>query len=300
LRKQDHTQMPKGADLFRMIIGVFGIGTSGPLIALSTMPIPALIFWRNLGAALITLPLAIKKKEWSNYHQAGLVWSFVAGVALGLHFFGFFIAMRYTSVAAGVALTALQPIFAALFLKMLGSHIPTKAWIGMAVSFAGVLLITGVDLSISFSSFLGDLAAILGAAIAAIYVLLGAKARQTISTATYTTVAYFASAITALPFVIYFGNDFFGYKNFEWLIVLGLIVGAQLLGHSMFNSVLKRVSPAVVSLIVFFEVPVGAILAFWWLGQTPPLGVLPGIVLILIGCAIVVLRVKVSEGQVSN
>ena len=63
----------------------------------------------------------------------------------------------------------------------------------------------------------------------------------------------------------------------------------------MFNSVLKRVSPAVVSLIVFFEVPVGAILAFWWLGQTPPLGVIPGIALILIGCAIVVLRVKISE-----
>lgn len=295
MRNQNHTQMPKGSDLVRMIIGVFGIGTSGPLIALSAMPIPALIFWRNLGGAIATLPLALKKKEWKKEHHQGLGWSFLAGLALGLHFFGFFIAMRYTSVAAGVALTALQPIFAALFLKLLGGHIPVKAWLGMTVSLLGVLLITGVDFSISFRAFLGDIAAIVGAALAAIYVMFGAKARESVSTASYTTVAYFASALVALPVVLILGNEMFNYQIFEWLIVLGLIIGAQLLGHSMFNNVLKRVSPAVVSLIVFFEVPVGAILAFWWLGQTPPLGVVPGIILILLGCSIVVLRTDVRE-----
>ncbi|MGA1099376.1 MAG: DMT family transporter [Candidatus Nanopelagicales bacterium] len=295
MRQQNHTQMPKGSDFFRMVVGVFGIGTSGPLIALSSMPIPALIFWRNLGGAIATLPLALRKKEWAKEHRSGLGWSFVAGIALGLHFFGFFIAMRYTSVAAGVALTALQPIFAALFLKLLGSHIPTKAWVGMTVSLLGVLLITGVDFSISIQAFLGDVAAIIGAALAAIYVMFGAKARETVSTASYTTVAYLASALVALPVVLILGNEMFNFQISEWFIVFGLIVGAQLLGHSMFNSVLKRVSPAVVSLIVFFEVPVGAILAFWWLGQAPPLGVIPGIVLILLGCAIVVLRTEISE-----
>jgi drug/metabolite transporter (DMT)-like permease len=203
--------------------------------------------------------------------------------------------MRYTSVAAGVALTALQPIFAALFLKLLGSHIPTKAWVGMTVSLFGVLLITGVDFSISIQAFLGDVAAIIGAALAAIYVMFGSKARETVSTASYTTVAYFASAFVALPVVLILGDEMFNFQISEWFIVFGLIVGAQLLGHSMFNSVLKRVSPAVVSLIVFFEVPVGAILAFWWLGQAPPLGVIPGIVLILLGCAIVVLRTEISK-----
>lgn len=295
MRQQNHTQMPKGSDFFRMVVGVFGIGTSGPLIALSSMPIPALIFWRNLGGAIATLPLALRKKEWAKEHRSGLGWSFIAGIALGLHFFGFFIAMRYTSVAAGVALTALQPIFAALFLKLLGSHIPTKAWVGMTVSLLGVLLITGVDFSISIQAFLGDVAAIIGAALAAIYVMFGAKARETVSTASYTTVAYFASALVALPIVLILGDELFNFEISEWFIVLGLIVGAQLLGHSMFNSVLKRVSPAVVSLIVFFEVPVGAILAFWWLGQAPPLGVIPGIVLILLGCAIVVLRTEISK-----
>jgi drug/metabolite transporter (DMT)-like permease len=88
------------------------------------------------------------------------------------------------------------------------------------------------------------------------------------------------------------GNQILSFSAKEWWILLGLIFGAQLLGHSMFNSALKRVSPAIVSLIVFFEVPVSAVLAAWWLGQKPPLGIIPGIVLILTGCVLVVTRTR--------
>ena len=88
------------------------------------------------------------------------------------------------------------------------------------------------------------------------------------------------------------GNELIKFELTEWFILLGLIFGAQLLGHTMFNSVLKRVSPAVVSLIVFFEVPVSSILAIWWLDQRPPVGVIPGIALILMGCVMVVMRTR--------
>jgi drug/metabolite transporter (DMT)-like permease len=92
-------------------------------------------------------------------------------------------------------------------------------------------------------------------------------------------------------------NEIFSFEQNEWLILLGLILGAQLLGHTMFNSALKRVSPAVVSLIVFFEVPVSAVLAAWWLNQTPPIGVIPGIALILIGCILVVTRTRGAKSD---
>jgi drug/metabolite transporter (DMT)-like permease len=95
-----------------------------------------------------------------------------------------------------------------------------------------------------------------------------------------------------LPVALIAGNEIFTFSAKEWWIVLGLIVGAQLLGHSMFNSVLKRVSPAVVSLIVFFEVPVSALLAVWWLDQKPPVAIIPGIALILAGCVLVVTRTR--------
>jgi drug/metabolite transporter (DMT)-like permease len=280
--------MPARPDLIRLGLGIIGIGTSGPLIALSTMPILTLIFWRNLGGSLATLPFALRHSR----DRVGVKWALIAGVLLALHFVGFFLAMRWTTVAAGTALVALQPIFAALFVKLSGGLIPSKAWLGMIVSFIGVGLVAGVDLQISYKAFLGDLAAIISAALAAAYIMAGSKAQRTLETTTYTTICYFICSMTALPMALIAGNEIFSFSAKEWWILLGLILGAQLLGHSMFNSALKRVSPAIVSLIVFFEVPVSAVLAFWWLGQKPPAGIIPGIVLILIGCILVVTRTR--------
>jgi drug/metabolite transporter (DMT)-like permease len=292
-RINQHTAIPARPDLIRLGIGIIGIGTSGPLIAMSTMPVLTLIFWRNLGGSLLTLPFALRHSR----DKAGVKWAVIAGVVLALHFVGFFLAMRMTTVAAGTALAALQPIFAALFVKLSGGHIPSTAWLGMIVSFVGVVLVSGVDLQISVKSFLGDLAALVSAALAAAYIIAGSKAQRTLETTTYTTICYFVCSITALPMALIAGNQIFSFSAKEWWILLGLILGAQLLGHSMFNSVLKRVSPAIVSLIVFFEVPVSAVLAAWWLDQRPPLGIIPGIVLILAGCILVVTRTRGSSND---
>ncbi|CAB5239588.1 unannotated protein [freshwater metagenome] len=281
-------EVPSRPDLIRLGVGIIGIGTSGPLIALSTMPIPTLIFWRNLGGSIVTLPFALRHKA----DRTGLRWAVLAGFILALHFIGFFLAMRLTTVAAGTAMVALQPIFAALFVRMTGGHIPSRAWLGMVVSFFGVLLISGVDLHISVRSFMGDVAALVSAALAAIYMMAGSRARQTLENTSYTTVCYFVCAITALPMAIFGGYQVLHFSTRQWWIVIGLIVGAQILGHSMFNAALKRVSPAVVSLIIFFEVPVSSVLAMWWLDQSPPAGVIPGIILILTGCVLVVMRTR--------
>ena len=287
--------MPGKSDLIRLGVGILGIGSSGPLIALSTMPIPTLIFWRNLGGALFTAPFALKHA----LDRKGVKWALAAGVVLALHFIGFFMAMRMTSVAAGTALVALQPIFAAFFVKVSGGHIPSKAWLGMVVSFIGVLFISGIDLSLDRRSFLGDIAAIVSAALAALYVMWGSKAQQTLETTSYTSICYGMCAVTSLPIAIIGGYEILHFAAKEWWVLLALIGGAQILGHSMFNSALKRVSPAVVSLIVFFEVPVAAIGAKVFNIANQPSGfIVPGIILILVGCAMVVLRTRPDKTTV--
>jgi drug/metabolite transporter (DMT)-like permease len=259
------------------------------------MPVVTLIFWRNLGGALAIAPFAFKHRK----NRDGMTWAVLGGFVLAMHFIAFFLAMRLTTVAAGTALVALQPIFAALFLRIRGGHIPSRAWLGMVVSFSGVVLISGVDLNISLRSFAGDVAAIVSAALAAIYVLIGSKAQQSLETSSYTAICYATCAITALPIMLIGGFQIWNFNGNEWWLVIGLIVFAQLLGHNMFNSALKRVSPAVVSLIIFFEVPVASVLAIWWLDQTPPIGILPGIVLILGGCALVVLRTRSTRVELA-
>jgi drug/metabolite transporter (DMT)-like permease len=253
------------------------------------MPIPTLIFWRNLGGALVTAPFALKH----SLDRRGVKFSITAGVLLALHFIGFFMAMRMTSVAAGTALVALQPIFASIFIKVSGGHIPSRAWFGMAISFIGVLLISGIDFSLDRRSFVGDIAAIVSAALAALYVMFGSKAQESLETTSYTSICYGMCAVTAFPIVVIGGYEFLHFAAHEWWVLLALIGGAQILGHSMFNSALKRVSPAVVSLIVFFEVPVAALLAqIFKIGNQPSGLIIPGVILILTGCTLVVLRTR--------
>lgn len=295
MKQHDHTAIPAAKDLGLLSLGVIGVGTSGPVIAASTMPVPSLIFWRNLGGAAMMLPFAIRNREWqTSDERRAIALSSSAGVLLAMHFICFFFAMRLTSVAAGTALAALQPVFTALYIRFRGGIIPRRAWGGMLIAFLSVLLITGVDSQISLRNLAGDLLALLGAALAAGYTLIGSKAQQKVSTATYTTACYLTCAITALVIAIASGNQFLHFEARQWWLVVAIILGAQFLGHTMFNMALRRVSPVIVALVVFFEVPVSAIIAFFWLGQVPPAGIIPGIIGLLIGCGIFVSRAKVA------
>jgi drug/metabolite transporter (DMT)-like permease len=291
VRDRDHTKLPSGKELGLLSLVIIGIGTSGPVIALGTMPIVALIFWRNLGGVFLVAPWANWRQDLRNPKiRRAIYQAIIAGLALALHFFGFFLAMRLTSVATGTALTALQPIFATYFVRLLGGHIPKRVWVGMIVAFIGVLVITGVDFQISKRAFLGDLAAIGCAAVAAIYVIIGARIRETMSTATYTSIVYLTCAVFSFAIALIAKVPLLGYPAKEWFYLLSLIVGAQIMGHTILNFTLRSVSPAIASIVVFFEVPVSSLLAFWWLGQLPPVGTIPGLVLILVGCAVFVMR----------
>ena len=301
MKDQDHTKLPTGRDIPFLILGVLGIGSSGPIIAKAIMPIPTMIFWRNLVGALMMMPFAFARGEWKSKAQLNAIrWSILAGTLLATHFICFFWAMKLTSVATGVALTATQPIFAALFIKLAGGHIPKKSIGGMVIAFLSVVAITGIDLNISLRAFQGDLLAVFGGAVGAGYLIIGASAQKVISTSTFTTVCYSTCAILIFPVVLLTNSDLTGYSGTQWLLLAGLIIGAQFLGHTLFNFTLKRVSPAVVSLVVFFEVPVSALLAFAWLGQQPPAGTIPGIIGLLFGCTLFVLRSNQLENKLND
>jgi drug/metabolite transporter (DMT)-like permease len=57
----------------------------------------------------------------------------------------------------------------------------------------------------------------------------------------------------------------------------------------MFNYALHRTSATTVSVLILLETPGAALLAWVWLGQTPRVSALPGLALLLIGVAVVIL-----------
>lgn len=212
----------------------------------------------------------------------------LSGVLLGAHFGTWIPSISYTTVASSVALVATQPVWAALLARWRGEAVHRDVWIGIGIALAGVLVLSGVDLAISTRALFGDVLAVIGGMLAAAYVTVGAEARRTLSTATYTTGCYATAAFVLLVACLVARRPLTGYDAETWLAIGGLVVGAQLLGHTLFNRVLRRLSPTTVSVSILFEVVGAAVLAALWFGERPPLAALPAGVLVLVGVYFVV------------
>src|SRR5262249_10160998 len=151
-----------------------------------------------------------------------------------------------------------------------GRRLGTWTWVGIGTAVAGAALATGADLRAAGPALWGDLLALAGAVMAAIYMSFGERARVTISTTTYTVVCYSVCAAVILLVCLVFRVPLSGYPAGAWVALVALTIGPQLLGHSMFNFALRRVSATTVSVVGLIEVPGAAIVAAVWLHQLPP------------------------------
>ena len=281
---------PPAPDVVRLGVAVLFISLSGPMIAATAAPVLAIAFWRCLIGSGITGVWVIARR-WSSLGaltRREIRLTVIAGVFLGLHFATWIPSLTLTTIAASTALVATQPIWAALIARATGVRISSRVWIGIAIAFSGVIVLTGVDLSVDPAHLWGDALALVGAVFSAAYVSVAERVRKTVDTSTMTFVLYAVSAVTILPLVFIFGQQLVGFDAQAWALILAVTLGAQLLGHSMMTRVLSSTSATVVSLAILFEMPGATLVAAIWLGQVPPLALLPAAALILAGLVIVI------------
>jgi drug/metabolite transporter (DMT)-like permease len=283
-------ERPPTRDIGLLLLAVCAVSTSGPLIAAAAAPALAIAFWRNAMASGVLTPIALlrcraelrglSKREWRL--------AVAAGALLAAHFATWVPSLTYTSVASATALVATQPIFNGLLARAQGHHIPTRAWVGIAIAVAGAMALTGADVSVSGRALAGDALAFAGGALAAAYVAVGGEVRRSVSTTTYTTICYGTSAVLLLVVCLAARIDLSGYDGTTWLQLAALTVGPQLLGHSVINRVLRTTPATVVSLAILLEVPGAALVAWLALDQHPSVAAIPGLALLLIGLAVVI------------
>lgn len=281
---------PQGRDLLFLGIAVAFISTSGPLIAVTAAPALAIAFWRCFLGSVAMMPWVLwrRRREFAALDRREWKLIVIAGLFLAAHFATWIPSLRFTTVASSTALVATQPIWAALIARARGSHVPGSAWVGIGVAMIGILALTGVDASIDPRSLIGNGLALLGAILAAAYVTVGAQVRQSVSTVTMTFILYAVSAI-ALLIVCVIGNQALtGYSMQAWIYILLLTVGSQLLGHTLINRALATTSATIASLAILFEMPGSTLIAALWIGQIPPLAILPAVALLFAGLVIVI------------
>ena len=277
-------------DLTALAIAIVAVSSSGPMIAACAAPALAIAFWRCFIGATVTAPLAwLKNQEiWRNLTKRDLVGAALAGFFLGLHFAAWIPSLRYTSIAAATAIVATQVVCAALIAHGLCVKAPGKEWFGIAISLIGVIMLTGIDVSLNPTALIGDLLALLGAMFAAAYMTVGQRVRKNIPTSVYTTLVYAAAAAVLLVFVLVSDSPLTGYAARDWILILGLTAIAQLLGHTLMNMALRSLSATTISLAILLEMPGAVLIAWFWPGQQPPWQIFPAVVLIMTGLVIVI------------
>ncbi|SCL44789.1 Threonine/homoserine efflux transporter RhtA [Micromonospora eburnea] len=278
-----------------LVLAVTAVSSSAPLVAFAAAPALAVAFWRNLLSAAVLGPFSVAGRRAEIRaltvgagRREGL-YCVLSGVALAAHFATWMPSAQLTTVAAATALGATQPVWQGLIARWQGRRLPLAVWAGIGVAVLGAVLATGADFTVSGRAFTGDLLAIVGGLFAAVYTAFGERARATISTTTYTTICYGVCAAILLVVCLVGGVPLHGWAAGTWWAILGLVAGAQLLGHSMFNYALHRVSATTVSVLILLEAPGAALIAWVWLGQLPRPLALPGLALLLAGVAVVVL-----------
>ena len=287
-----------------LAVGVAAVSFAAPIAAATAAPALAVAFWRNAFASIGVVPFAAvrRRSEFAAIWRADrkvlgtAVW---AGVALAVHFGLWIPSLRMTSVTASTALVTTTPLFTLGIDWARGNRPRAGVLVGVLVAFLGVLLITGVDAGSSSRQLLGDALALAGGAAAAVYTVLGSEVRRTASTATYTAVAYPVCALLLLPVCWVAGQPVVGFDAKTWGQLLALTLTAQLLGHSILNRALRTAGATTVALAILLEVPGAALLAWVLFGQAPPLAVIPGAALVLVGLALVV-RARTSSSRVES
>lgn len=281
---------PPASVVALLAVALVGISASGPLIALTTAPALAIAFWRCFLGTAFTVPFAFK----GLLAEVGRVsprvrWlALGAGVLLGLHFATWIPSLRFTSVASSIALIATQPVWAALIARFRGAFVPRRTWVGIGIALVGVVVLTGVDFSLDPRALIGDALALAGAIFAAAYVTAGQEVRASVSTGTYTVLAYGSAALTLLVVVGLTRTPLSGWSLRDWGLILLLTLVAQILGHTLINIALKRTSATVTSFAILFELPGSIIFAAILLGQVPAWSLVPALVLLFVGLIVVI------------
>jgi drug/metabolite transporter (DMT)-like permease len=254
-----------------------------------TAPALAVAFWRCALGAVALAPLAVRAHRRSPVQLTGTRRRQLAGsgLALGLHFGLFQASLALTTVASATTLATMSPLFVALgawwFLRE-----PTdrRTGIGVAVTVVGALVIGAGDLStadLGVRALVGDGLAFGSAIAVSGYLLAGRAARRDVPATVYSCLVYAVAALVLLVGCVAAGVPLAGFDAGTWLAIVGIVVGPQLLGHSVFNALLEHVPATVISTVVLAE-PIGAgLLAWLLLSELPAAAFALGAPLVLVG-----------------
>jgi drug/metabolite transporter (DMT)-like permease len=269
------------------VLAVLAISTGAPF-ARWAWPAPALmIATLRVGIASLVLAAAgrhvLAALAGVRGRDRGLI--VLAGAFLAIHFASWIASLELTSTAASVALVCTNPMFAAMFGRLLGDRVAPRELAGIAVAVAGCAVLAGGDWRAGGTAVIGDGLALVGAASGAAYLVVGRRLRDALPLLPYLG-AVNAVAAVGLGAAVAIAGDLVALPAHSYVACAGAALVASFVGHSLLNAAVRATPAHLVALGLLGEPIASSIITWVAFGEEPPLHAVAGGVVVLAGIVV--------------
>jgi len=250
-------------------------GMNAVIVKLTYTQIPPMAFMAVrfviAGALLLIIlrvtegSLRVDRRDWPKFLVAGMV-------GTGLYQPLFLTGLSMTSASVTALIIATSPIFVALINRVLGREIlPPRGWLGIALTFAGIILIVAAsgDVTLSSQSFVGDLLILAGSFLWALYAVLAAPlmARYSPLRVTALTTSIGAAPIIVIGLPATLALDWSQVNLWGWSGLIYSALFAIVVGYIIWNNGVKKIGGTRTALYGNLIPVIGVITATLLLGE---------------------------------
>lgn len=272
---------PPAAAWLILSVAVIAVSSAGIVLQqMSEVPPILRASWRMQGTALILLPgflyqLSRNSDFELNRNDAKLI--LASSLFLAVHFGSWVWSLDNTSLVHSLLFVNTHPLVVVAVMPFLGEVVRRGHIRGVALGFGGAT-ISLMDLGDGGQvSLVGDFAAFVGAVTVVGYILVGRQLRSkrgmpifiyafpvTLAAGiwlSFATVLFEGTSISSVEP----SGSLFGWSDPIWIVWIAyLSLGPGLCGHTGVNTVLRWISPIVVSIAMLMEPVLGAIIGWLW------------------------------------
>jgi drug/metabolite transporter (DMT)-like permease len=276
--------------LLLLTIATLLISTSGALGKFIAMPVPVIIWWRTVLAALFLLVFCIYKGINLKINNGKDRWTFfLAAIFMGAHWVTYFYALKLSNVAISMLSIFTFPVMIALLEPLFSKTKLDRIHIVLGFIVLIGIYILAPEFDLESSQLQGVLFGVLSALCYALRILI---LKGHVAQYNSTMLMFYQVAILAVILVptLYFMDTSNITTQYPYVILLALLTTA--IGHTMFVNSLKYFKASTASIIGSAQPIFGIIIAYFFLKEIPTIHTFVGGALILATVVIESIRSK--------
>ncbi|HEY5952364.1 MAG TPA: DMT family transporter [Kofleriaceae bacterium] len=274
--------------MLRLVLAILCVSTGAPFARWAAPAPPLAIAALRVGLASLLL-FGAGWRELGGLRKLGprerkLV--VASGLLLAVHFGSWIASLSFTSTAASVALVATNPMFAALFGTLLGDRVTSREIAGIGIAGAGCAVLAGGDWQAGGDALIGDGLALIGAASAAAYLVLGRRLRAHVPLLPYLGTVNGIAAIVLVIAALATGTNFAALPAHSYIACAGAALVASFVGHSLLNAAVRVTPTHLVALAILGEPLCSSLITWVAFGEQPPIHAAIGGAIVIVGIGV--------------